>query len=76
MFDSVYCAELTGGRRHGVYALKLQWQLKRLIKHFFFTNRWQSHTGLNAKVKQGDPEETLQDVIRLCQQQAGPVSED
>lgn len=35
-----------------------------------------SHWHINAEVKQGGTEETLQDVIRLCQQQAGPVSED
>ena len=59
--------------------MKLIVAVKRLINRFFFANRQQSNTGINAKVKQDDTErqrETLQDIIRLCKLQAGPVSED
>lgn len=36
--------------------MKLIVAVKRLVNHFFFANRRQSNTGINAKVKQDDTE--------------------
>lgn len=66
----------------GVEALKLIVAVKRLLYLFFFPHRWQSNTGINAKVtccrcselSRIEEREALQYVIRLYEQKGGPVS--